>query len=836
MSIDPSQTDAEAIALQARQLRRLARSLVRDFDSAEDVVQEAALRSLEGAVRPRRGVKACLSGAIRNVARSWHRAESRREAREQSGAKKEATPSTLDVLARIDEQQTVLRAVRTLDEPYRSVIWMRYFEARPPREIAKRTKRPVATVKSQLQRGLQVLRRRLDDAHGGSRKAWLTALMPLAAWRPLVDGSSLTTLGANVMNQVTAKSLAVVSVAALFIGGIVWFGPSLFDSGTGSGDAKDLSVADEGTGDAAGLEPGGAGSLRDPLTRPAVDDETAAHASGGGAAETTGGEDDTATTVKGDEDVDWDTVEPAQRRSPFGLPKRRPGRRMGGGGFGGPTGHWTRFGLAPPAAGKATLLVTVLDQDGNPIPNADVYLTPPDLVGVKGVSFGDIRKVGKTTANGTLEAEALPSGGAAVAGNINNRLNGPGGLDATTSVRVLLKDNATAQVQVTLPFSFGEMGTVYGKVLDPQGNPARNVNVIAGYNQIRTSKDGTYELQGLPAGEQTISVSLWSYEAPPKTVVVKPQGRTELDFALDYKEQGTVTLRGVVVGPEGEIVPQAYVYLNSNKRKMTLRSTRSDDDGRFVFEKLAEDLRTTSVEVQAGKIPYYGSTRKQFDEGLTTEEVRLQLPVRYVDWRLTVQDAATGEPVKRCRCSAKPPEGEERRAPYLAYDREKQRYGGIAEAGRYTLVVEGLDHETIEVDVEVKPVDGVFEQEVALKRISPDTVDIHLTVLLKELGTDKPIERCKIEVLRLDGVDMARFEGGRRVSDAGAVGQAHPAYQRGWVRDARGAGRSGSEGDRRREDRAPASVGLGANASRSQAPSAGPPDQHRLGGTTGYAS
>jgi len=762
MSNDPSTPDAEALSTQAQQLRRLARSLVRDYDRADDVIQETTLRSLEGAVQPRRGVKACLAGAVRNVARNLHRSESRRAAREQAGAKQEATPSTLDLLARIDEQQRVLRVVRALDEPYRSVIWMRYFEGRPPREIAKRTNRPVATVKSQLQRGLQVLRRKLDEQHGGDRRTWLGALLPLAGWRPLVDGTPLTTLGANVMNQLTAKTVAIASVAALLIGGIAWFGPTLFDGDNGNGEPRDLTVSDADTDVAPGLVPSGDGTLRDPLSQPGSDDASGAGAADGTSADKPEDGVETGVTDLSNEEIDWETIEPAQRRSPFGLPKRKPGtRRIGGGGMGGPTGHWTRFRLAPPAKGDATLLVTVLDTNGNPIPNADVYLCPPNAAGVKGVSFGDIRKVGKTAANGTLKAEALPAGGAAIAGNINNRLNGPTGLDATTAVLALLKSNATAEVEVTLPFSFGEMGTVYGRVLDPHGAPKRNVNVIAGFNQVRTDKDGRYELRGLPAGEQTISVNLWSFEAPPQSVTVKAQGRTELKFTLAYKDAGEVVLRGTVVGPEGEKVPQANVYLNSSARRMTLRSTRTDAEGRFTFEDLPEDVRTTHVEVQAGKVPYYGSARIPFEEGLTTEEVRLELPNRFVDWRLTVTDATTGKPVTRCNCGAKPPEGEARRPAHLSLNQAKTRYTGMCEAGRYTLTVEGLDHETIEIDVEVKPVDGVFEQEVSLERISPDTVDIHLTVVLKELSTDKPIERCKIEVLRQDGRAMARFEGRR---------------------------------------------------------------------------
>jgi RNA polymerase sigma-70 factor (ECF subfamily) len=52
--------------------------------------------------------------------------------------------------------------LRTLPEQMRVVIVLRYQEEMLPEEIAKLLGQPVATVKSNLQRGLKLLRRKAD--------------------------------------------------------------------------------------------------------------------------------------------------------------------------------------------------------------------------------------------------------------------------------------------------------------------------------------------------------------------------------------------------------------------------------------------------------------------------------------------------------------------------------------------------------------------------------------------------------------------------------------------------------------------------------------------------
>jgi RNA polymerase sigma-70 factor (ECF subfamily) len=57
-------------------------------------------------------------------------------------------------------------AVATLSEPYREVVTLRFFAELSLEEIARQTDRPLATVKTQLRRGLLQLRESVESRSG----------------------------------------------------------------------------------------------------------------------------------------------------------------------------------------------------------------------------------------------------------------------------------------------------------------------------------------------------------------------------------------------------------------------------------------------------------------------------------------------------------------------------------------------------------------------------------------------------------------------------------------------------------------------------------------------
>jgi hypothetical protein len=131
--------------------------------------------------------------------------------REQIAAKPEALPAA-DVADRLELQQDILRGVNALGEPYRTAVWLRYYEGLSPTEIARRLDEPVKTIRTRLWRALQLLRERLEGRYG--RPAWLALLGPLARGdNPGLLGTALTSGG--ILMQV--KMLAAIAVVLVVL-------------------------------------------------------------------------------------------------------------------------------------------------------------------------------------------------------------------------------------------------------------------------------------------------------------------------------------------------------------------------------------------------------------------------------------------------------------------------------------------------------------------------------------------------------------------------------------------------------------------------------------------
>ncbi|MEM9803439.1 MAG: RNA polymerase sigma factor [Planctomycetota bacterium] len=174
-------------------LRRLARSLVLDGAEAEDVAQETWLRAASVGAGATELRSPWLAGVLRNVVRARDRSDARRRFREREVARAEARPSVLDDAVVLERQRALLKRVSALPTEQRRAVLARYYDGRTPREIAALEGIPVATVKSRIKRGLATLREDLDRDHG-DRRAWATAIAPLAA--PVGKGAGLMKLAA----------------------------------------------------------------------------------------------------------------------------------------------------------------------------------------------------------------------------------------------------------------------------------------------------------------------------------------------------------------------------------------------------------------------------------------------------------------------------------------------------------------------------------------------------------------------------------------------------------------------------------------------------------------
>ena len=154
-----------------RALRRYVRRLVGSKEAAEDIVQEAFLRTYEHGNRVKTP-RALLFSAARNLAVDAHRHA--RAAKTDLVGDFDAigvvqTAESPEAAALAEERSRLLKAaVERLPPQCRAVFALRVFHACPYQEIAQRLGISVKTVEKHIARGLrdthQYLRRHYEDA------------------------------------------------------------------------------------------------------------------------------------------------------------------------------------------------------------------------------------------------------------------------------------------------------------------------------------------------------------------------------------------------------------------------------------------------------------------------------------------------------------------------------------------------------------------------------------------------------------------------------------------------------------------------------------------------
>ncbi len=198
--------ELSSLAEDSRWVRALARRLVRDAASADDLAQDAWVAALQDRAVLGRLKRSWIAVVMRRRVFEQRRAEAARREREGRTARNEALPSTLDMVERAATQRDLVQAVLDLDEPYRSTILWRFFEDLSARAIARRAGVPVATVHTRLSRALDKLRARLDRQYDGARSS-LVMLAPFVSIRA-------GTFGAWMMKTSTKIAIAAVALAS----------------------------------------------------------------------------------------------------------------------------------------------------------------------------------------------------------------------------------------------------------------------------------------------------------------------------------------------------------------------------------------------------------------------------------------------------------------------------------------------------------------------------------------------------------------------------------------------------------------------------------------------
>ena len=201
----------ENAVLQDDWLRRVARALVHNEHAAEDLAQDAWVAAL-GRGRTRAVDRPWLGGLLRHRNFADRRKAATRFDRERGAARGEATPAADEIAAQMELRELVSRALRELDEPYRTAVYLHFVEGKSMRELAEQLDVATSTAHSRVNGGVNRLRQRLDAAHGGDRRTWLALMVPWSnAAAPVTTWS--TGLGLIAMGA----AVAVAAAAGIFM-------------------------------------------------------------------------------------------------------------------------------------------------------------------------------------------------------------------------------------------------------------------------------------------------------------------------------------------------------------------------------------------------------------------------------------------------------------------------------------------------------------------------------------------------------------------------------------------------------------------------------------------
>ena len=219
--------DPEVLLAHTGWMRALALSLLGDPGAADDVVQDATVAALSHAPAREAELEPWLSRVVRNFAWRRRRGEQRRADREALLPPRDPQPTPADTLERLDLQQQVIEAVRSIDEPLRTALVQHYLEGKTSEKIAREQRVPAGTVRWRLKRGLEELRLRLD-ARFGSRETWVVLFAPLA--RPIIPPLPLAPAASSATSKVltgvltmNAAQFGLAAAVLAVAGGIAWW-------------------------------------------------------------------------------------------------------------------------------------------------------------------------------------------------------------------------------------------------------------------------------------------------------------------------------------------------------------------------------------------------------------------------------------------------------------------------------------------------------------------------------------------------------------------------------------------------------------------------------------
>ncbi|MGE0551080.1 MAG: sigma-70 family RNA polymerase sigma factor [Kofleriaceae bacterium] len=209
---------SEQLLAEIHWIRGLARALVRDASTADDVAQETWLVATEQQPAIDRPLRPWLGRVVVNLVRTRRRGDTRRAERDTAFDAQRSVPTPAELVERVELQRVLSDEVLALAEPYRSTILLHFYEGLSSAEIARRLGIPDGTVRRRLKVALDELRRALHERTDSPARGWVVALGSFTGSPASTPAAA--TLGAIAMKKLIA--VAVVILLLLVIGGAVW--------------------------------------------------------------------------------------------------------------------------------------------------------------------------------------------------------------------------------------------------------------------------------------------------------------------------------------------------------------------------------------------------------------------------------------------------------------------------------------------------------------------------------------------------------------------------------------------------------------------------------------
>jgi hypothetical protein len=170
MPATSSPPTADALLAHAEWIRALASSLVRDPDTADEIVQRTLVAAWTRPPKEPGSLRGWLVRCLQNFAHGARRSSERRDRSEAFAARQEALPSAHDVVERASVSRELVEHVLALDEPYRTAIlpleYGRYVEGDARFARTKVRELPLERIES-----LEIVVDRRAHVHGRARRS-----------------------------------------------------------------------------------------------------------------------------------------------------------------------------------------------------------------------------------------------------------------------------------------------------------------------------------------------------------------------------------------------------------------------------------------------------------------------------------------------------------------------------------------------------------------------------------------------------------------------------------------------------------------------------------------